>query len=176
MRRPTVLVLSLLLPLGACATPDPSVLAASCPGTGVLFQASSVTKLRPNGKEPSDAIFAALMGPPVLSCDYDMVDNRVSVDIRFPISLKKGAAPGGTQRLTYFVAVMDSAGNMLTKRSFDRDVDLGRNDTATLTEEVDNTEIKLAQDKKPYDYQILTGFQMTPDELAYNRARRDVRP
>jgi hypothetical protein len=29
-------------------------------------------------------------------------------------------------------------------------------------------------DKRPYDYEILTGFQLTPDELAYNRIPRPL--
>ena len=34
--------------------------------------------------------------------------------------------------------------------------------------------VPLAMDKRPYDYEILTGFQLTPDELAYNRAPRSL--
>jgi hypothetical protein len=29
-------------------------------------------------------------------------------------------------------------------------------------------------DRRPSDYEILTGFQLTPDELAYNRLPRVV--
>jgi hypothetical protein len=29
-------------------------------------------------------------------------------------------------------------------------------------------------DKRPYDYEILTGFQLTPDELAYNRVPKPL--
>jgi hypothetical protein len=32
----------------------------------------------------------------------------------------------------------------------------------------------MAMDKRPYDYELLTGFQLTPDELAYNRIPRSV--
>ena len=173
MRRLTVLALGLLAPLGACNTPNPDLVAASCPATAVLFQASSVTKLRPNGKGPADAILSADIGQAALSCDYDASDNVVDVDLRFPLYVKKGPAAGDTQRLTYFVAVLDSAGNVLSKRTFERDV---ANASATFTEEVSGTQITLAREKKPYDYQILTGFQLTADELAYNRVRRDQRP
>ena len=34
--------------------------------------------------------------------------------------------------------------------------------------------VQLATDKRPVDYQLLTGFQLTPAELAYNRIPRPL--
>ena len=44
----------------------------------------------------------------------------------------------------------------------------------TYTQSVDGFPVPLAMDKRPYDYEILTGFQLTPDELAYNRVPRPL--
>lgn len=165
-----------LLALFGCNTPDPNLVAQSCPTTAVLFQASRVMKLRPNWKDASDVILAADMTQPQLSCDYDAGDNRVSVDLSFPIMVQKGAAATpGPQRLSYFVAVIDAAGNMISKRVFDRNVDLGAANAVTMTESVSGTEIRMAQGRRPFEYEILTGFQLTPEELAYNRARISAR-
>jgi len=34
--------------------------------------------------------------------------------------------------------------------------------------------VPLSMDKRPYDVEILTGFQLTPDELAYNRVPKSL--
>jgi hypothetical protein len=46
--------------------------------------------------------------------------------------------------------------------------------TNVYTQSVDNFPVPLGMDKRPYDYEILTGFQLTPDELAYNRIPRSL--
>ena len=46
--------------------------------------------------------------------------------------------------------------------------------TNTYTQSVDGFPVPLAMDKRPYDYEILTGFQLSPDELAYNRVPRPL--
>jgi hypothetical protein len=164
--------------LFGCNTPDPTTLAISCPATSILAQAASVTKMRPGGNQPANAILTAYMEQAELACDYDMEDNSVDVDVRFPITVTRGPAGAGAppQTLDYFVAVTDAAGTVLSKHIFHRQVDLGGKMSVKLTEEVDGNHIGLGADKKPYEYQIMTGFQLTRAELSYNQTNHNSLP
>ena len=176
MRR--LLVLGLFaLPISGCGTDTPAAIVASCPATAILAQAASVTKFKgPGARDAANIVLVADMDRPTLGCHYDPEDSEVDIDMQFPISVKRGMAGAGSQNLSYFVAVVDAAGNMLSKRTFDRAVDVSVGNEQTVTESVSGTNIKLGPDKRPYDYQILVGFQLSADELAYNQTQRRYNP
>jgi hypothetical protein len=41
--------------------------------------------------------------------------------------------------------------------------------SVSIEESVDDIDLKTDRDKKPYDYQILVGLQLTKEQLDYNR-------
>src|SRR5687767_13631180 len=94
--------LALLFPLYGCSTPDPTILAVSCPVSAVLAQAAFVTKVRPGGNNPANVVLTANMSLGQLGCDYDPEDNRVRVDLTLPISVMWGpaGANSGAQTLS----------------------------------------------------------------------------
>jgi hypothetical protein len=175
MRR--LLSLALLLPLAGCGTDDPAFIAISCPTSSVLAQAAFVTKFGQGQNGAPAPMITAHLEPGQIGCDYDQGDSRVTFDILLPITVTR--APAGTPgpyRLTYFVAVLDPAGNMLSKRIFERDIFLGASYVGNFNERVRDTSITLGQGLRPFQYQVLTGFQLTPAELAYNQTQRNFQP
>ena len=70
--------------------------------------------------------------------------------------------------------MVDAEGNVLSKRVFQSQPALGRNNAGVFTQRVSRFAVPLAMDKRPYDYEILTGFQLTPAELAYNRVPKSL--
>jgi hypothetical protein len=169
--------LAFLLPLAACNTPNPAEIAVSCPIGAVLAQAATITKLAPAGNPPASVIVTAEITQPRLTCDYDNDANEVAVNLTIPISVTRGAAGAnaGAQNLSYFVAVVDPAGTMITKRIFNRTVQPGAGGDS-LNEYVNGTNIRMPTGRRPGEYQVLTGFQLTPAELAYNQRQRNFRP
>jgi hypothetical protein len=175
MRR--LLFLALVLPLTACGTDDPAFIAVSCPTGSVLAQAAFVTKHAPGGNAPANAMLTAHMEAGQIGCDYDQNDSQVTFDLIVPMTITRGpAGTPGPHRLSYFVAVLDPAGNMLSKRVFEREVFLGASFVANIDERVRDTTISLAMGRRPFEYQVLTGFQLTPAELAYNQTQRNFQP
>jgi hypothetical protein len=81
---------------------------------------------------------------------------------------------GPDPQLDFFVAVVDADNNILSKTVYHGKPDLAGRATNIYTQSVDNFRVPLGMDKRPYDYEILTGFQLTPDELAYNRIPRSL--
>ncbi len=168
-------VLVVFAPLAACSTPDLNDIAQSCPSTAILAQAAEVIKVRPGGQAREDVIVQAEMLTPTIACDYELGDPEVSVDISLPIVVRRGPAAGEAQALQYFVAVMGPNGAMVSKRLFQRNV-AGDAPTATVTDFVNGTVIGLQQNQLPYQYRIVVGFQLTPDEFARNQGETIFRP
>lgn len=146
-----------------------------CPSTAVLSDAVTVTKVKPGtppgaAAPPQNVVLTAEMSKAQLECDYDRMANTLSVDISFAVRATRGAGAGGADPvLDYFVAIVDIDNNVLVKRQFQSRPNLGGRPTGVFQENVENFAIPLAEDERPYDYEILTGFQLTPEELAYNR-------
>jgi len=184
MRRlPLLMLLLLLMPLAGCQTlgltsPSPDELVADtgpiCPSTAVLSDAVTVTKLKPGTQaalpNPANIAFTAEMSQAKLDCNYDRSQNKLSVDLSFAVKAARGpAATGADPQVDFFVAVVDADNNIVSKIVYHGQADLGGRAANIYTQNVRNFAVPLGMDKRPYDYEILTGFQLTPDELAYNR-------
>ena len=148
-----------------------------CPNGAVLAEASTVTKLKPgSGKDPTDVIMTAELGAPKLSCDYDKDSGKVDVSLSFPVTVKRGPAGANAQEtLSYFVALVDSDNNVLSKQAFTRNLTLDSN-LGNFSESPEGMAFTVAKGKKPIAYEVLVGFQLTRDELAYNRAQHRYLP
>jgi len=150
-----------------------------CPSTAILSDAVTVTKLKtgvpPMPPNPANVVLTAEMGPAQLKCDYDRIKNTLAVDVSFTVRTTRGAAAaeGVDPPLDYFVAVVDADGNVLSKRLFQTQ-SRGRTATGTFTQNINNFPVALGMDKRPFDYEILTGFQLTAAELAYNRVPKQI--
>ena len=184
MRRLPLLTLLLLsMPLAGCQTlglssPSPDELVADtgpiCPSTAVLSDAVIVTKLKPGTlasvPNPANVAFTAEMSQAKLDCNYDRSQNKLSVDINFAVKAARGPAATGTDpQVDFFVAIVDADNNIISKIVYHGKPDMAGRTTNIYTQSVRNFAVPLGMDKRPYDYEILTGFQLTPDELAYNR-------
>lgn len=145
-----------------------------CPSSAVLSDAVSVTKLKSGApamsSNPADVVLTAEMSQALLECKYDAKKNLLTVNARFGVRATRGAAAQGADPpLDYFVAIVDADGNVLSKRVLQSQPPPGRNMMGEYTQNIGNFPLPLAMDKRPSDFELLTGFQLTAAELAYNR-------
>jgi len=150
-----------------------------CPSTAVLSDAVIVTKLRPGAPatppNPANVVLTAEMSQAQLECEYDAETNAITIDINFAVRATRGAAASGDDpELDYFIAMVDVGGNVLTKNIFKSQPDFGGRMAGEYTQSVSNFVFPMAMDMRPTDYQLLTGFQLTAAELAYNRIPRPL--
>ena len=150
-----------------------------CPSTAVLSDAVTVTKLRAgaptNVQNPANVVLSAEMSQAQLECEYDAERNAITIDINFAVRATRGpAAMGNDPELDYFIAMVDTEGNLLTKNIFKSRPVLNGRVPGQYTQNVSNFVFPMAMDMRPIDYQLLTGFQLTPAELAYNRIPRSL--
>lgn len=175
-RRGVFLLLLAAAALAGCASKD---VAPACPRVAVLNSAGSLTRFAPGpGRDILDIDFQADMGDVVSACrdDQSRNDRPVSLVVLAPVLIaSRGPANRDHQaRFSYFVSVVDSGQQILTKQIFPVEIDFSgnrnrvvlRDDDPPITVDVPNPKGVGAR-----AYEILVGFQLTQDEIDYNRKR-----
>jgi len=177
MNRLTALRLAFLaapLLLGACETlksinfnPKPEA-PPPCPRAVVGDNAGRLTRFSGPGQEPANIVFEAEIADLAGSCVYD--DDSIDVDLK--IQLIAGRGPAGaadSAKFNYFVAVARTDKTILSRDAFDAAIELPSNQTRNQTvEELEQT-IPLAKGETGANLVIVVGFEMTPEELEFNR-------
>lgn len=162
--------------LGGCETlrsidfnPKPE-LPPGCPRAVVAEEAGRLTRFAGAGKDPSDVAFEAEILEVTGTCGYD--DDIVDVEMQVQIAARRG--PAGTSdaaALNYFVAIARSDKTIVARQAFDASIELPEDRSGSgIIEEIDQT-IPLGEDETGEDYVIIVGFEMTRDELEFNRAQ-----
>lgn len=166
------LLLGLLgLVLVSCGTPKTKV----CPRVAILNHASSVTKFAPTGPmSPANAAYTVEMTDIKMECKYGGGNlNELEANVEVLVTARRGPKwQGGQGSAVYFVVVTDRSGTVLAKRTFPIRFELGNKATIDFREG-SWMYVDLAQGTRTGGaaYEIWTGFQLTNDELRYNRAR-----
>ena len=159
-----------VLALAGCSGPTPAQLALSCPKVNIIRDLAEVTQFRPGGNGPSDVVTRGLLADFFGNCDY--TDDGVTVNVNLQLTAERGPAMQNDQaNFRYFVTVVRPGEEMpAAKREFDTTVRF-----KPLEGQVNHTEelspkIPLPVDQNAGDWNILVGFQLTPDQLDFNRA------
>ena len=164
------LLLVLACGLTACGSSGPQF-APACPQTGILGDAADLTSFRSTGTDLTDMVvdgrITGLSGK-CTAIDADHLSTVISVNM----DVSRGPAMQGRDAdVTYFVSV-SRGDTILDKRDYTIHVAFDRNGSKMrLTG--DQIEMTLPTPGKVTgaDYRILVGFQLTPQELAFNRRR-----
>ena len=142
-----------------------------CPSAAALVETSSLTGFAQGAtQDPSHALYRVVVRNVTTDCSIDRSERTAtsSLDIHF-LATRTPTGEAAHYRVPYFVAVRQGA-DIQAKRVFWVDFTFDPNAaTATFDETIDSTVIKIANDKQPYDYQILVGLQLTKEQLLYNR-------
>ena len=90
------------------------------------------------------------------------------------IGAQRGAADRERRAtFTYFIAVTDQKKTVLNKNAFDAKVEFpGNRSRVTLTDAAVNLNIPLKAGQSGSDFQIIVGFQMSREEMEFNRRAR----
>lgn len=164
------------LAAGCSSGSDEAAVAAAetaprCPRVAIVRGADEVTRFREGvGQDLTDVTSRAILADFTGGCEPGA--EQVSVDLNLILAAEKGPAlQGDSADYRYFVAVADSQGTVLAKEEFDTTVAFPAGQSRAGTVEELSQTIPLAEGRGAGDYQILLGFQLTPQELSYNRSR-----
>jgi hypothetical protein len=141
----------------------------ACPTVSIVRDAAEVVQFRPGpGRDLTDVVARGAIADFSGTCDYS--DDGAIVDLDLVIIAERGPAAGGDQaQFEYFVAVADPNRTVLAKEQFRTGVTFeeGR-DRGIAAEELEQI-IPMSRTGLGQDYQILVGFQLTPEQLEFNR-------
>lgn len=162
--------------LGACSSTDSvdaGADALACPRVAIVRDASRVTQFQDGpGRDLTDVVSRAAIADFTGGCDYG--DDGVTVGFELALVAERGPAMQGSQgAYEYFVAVTAPDGTILNKRTFETTIDFPANVSRSGSLEELEQVIPLPADTNARDYQILLGFQLSPDQLDYNRSGRE---
>ncbi len=192
------LVLTSLFLLGACQTYDAvqddvydlttrnyqtatavggeaeALLASECPKIEIVDDLSSISDfIDPKSSDPKNLISRVDVQNAQTSCDLSSKTAIVDLKITFNGEL----GPKGRKQKTdkpffsfpYFVAVTTPSGKILAKEIFAASMTFNANeDTHTYHENLRQI-IPIPNEKQARFFKVLIGFQVTPDQLEYNR-------
>jgi hypothetical protein len=173
--RPTRLALlaALVLPLLGCAQKI-----TVCPIPAILVDTSTITVFRA-GTTPDLA--NELYSVRLISAEADCVYNnstsivRASMDLTFKAT-RAPSSEGATYTVPYFVAVHERE-KIFAKRTYNLRFSFAPGAaTATVKQAPEQTRILIQNGKLPWNYQLLSGFQMTPEQIEYNQKKARYLP
>lgn len=147
-----------------------------CPRVGILGDAATVVKFRAgDGRDLTDVEHQGEILNVSRSCEVQAKGSAVETLVVIEMAASRGpAAPETAQiQLPFFVAVVERA----TQRIIARDAIDGRVDILPGSRRAGSREeiterIPLPAGKTAVDYEILVGFDLTADQLEYNRRQR----
>jgi hypothetical protein len=142
-----------------------------CPGAAILADTANETIFRVGApRDLSGAAYTAIMTDVKTECVFDQQQGQTfsSLDIGFRAT--RAPSPDAAHyTLPYFVTI-NSADRVLSKKMYSVRFDFAPGAaTAVADESLGRTPISLERGLLPTDYQFLTGFQLSAEQLAYNR-------
>ncbi len=144
-----------------------------CPQTSVLSDAGTVTLFAAgSGRDLTDVAYEGEIAGVRLTCG-DPAGQGLDTSVDTALVLRRGPAVDPVKPLSvdvpYFVAVVDRAGTVRDKAVFRTTVNFDRGVSVAGVRESFDVAVKLAPDETPADVGIVVGFQLTPEQLDYNR-------
>lgn len=157
---------ALMLAVAGCESFTPGSY-FNCPSVSFLGGAEKIIQFQEGpSREIKDILIQAEMTNLGGSCRFS--SRRVEVMVIFDIIAERGPSnPSSSASLPFFLAVLGAEGEILVKTTFVEDIDFHENRLETWSEEIDQ-EIFLFDNVTPLNFEILVGFQLTPDQLDQN--------
>jgi hypothetical protein len=123
------------------------------------------------GREPGDVQVAGRISSVRATCSKDAKGVKDDVLVYFDAFRKSGQVR--RTDFPYFVAVVDANGNVIAKQNFSVAIEFTANESQTsITDKVD-TIIPLKNPQRGSSFGVVVGFQLTKDELDFNRNHID---
>jgi hypothetical protein len=160
-----------ILALAACSSSRNPNAGNPCPAIVAAPAADSIFLFAPGGRERKDVIIAAKLYELRVSCTRVKTGLSVASEISFYAERVSNLVKDTT--LPYFVALVDPAQHVLMERSFEVPIQFlpGEGFRRTPPEKI-TVDLPIRDRASATGYSVIVGFQLTPDQLAFNRSVR----
>lgn len=145
--------------------------AGPCPFVKILYDAARYVEFQTEQPSAAGVSYTGEIEGVASDCSY-REDDPISVRMDILFHLGRGPQAESAQRsYRYWIAVTDRNAAVLAKEYFDLAVDFGDQDRAYVTEEIRNLVIpRAAATVSGGNFEILVGFEVTPEMAAFNRS------
>ncbi len=142
-----------------------------CPSVSVLPNADSITIFQEGpGRDLVDVLYEGVIAPVSGECLYENDDTELLVELILRIGAIKGpAARSQTQEFPFFVAIADPDKRILNKKVLISPIEVGEGRRRGAVQEEIVQRIPLPTGRTGRNYTIVLGFQLTKEQLEYNR-------
>ncbi len=142
-----------------------------CPGAAILGDAEKVTQFKSGtGRDLTDKMFEAEIRNLRTTCKHR--PGRLIVDMTFElVATRFPAAKSREGDFSYFIAVTDKSGRVLAKETFNSRIAFAANRRRAGTVEETEQSIPLQAQATGADYEVLVGFQLSANQLQFNRRK-----
>ena len=164
-------VISTSLFLAACGNVNPFIVdVINCPAVAVVGNTGSLTVFRGDSRDAKDVIMSATISGIQTDCDQGDVeiDRKVSFNI---IATRGPAMTENTIVVQYFVALLRDNFQITAKEIYQTTLRFRPGENRAGTRETILQTFDDVAIARRYDYELLIGFQLSSDELAYNVLR-----
>jgi hypothetical protein len=158
--------------LAGCSLVESKYADVKCPETGIVSELSAVSRFDGHGTGFTNLAYRASLGDLKTECKID--DDGAAVTVT--VSTLAEIGPAATERsadFSYFIALTDPHDKILSKRIFSNAIAFKGNQARAGARDSDSERIPMPDPKDAQKYHVVIGFQLTPDELAFNRAQLD---
>jgi len=144
-----------------------------CPQTAILDDPSQIVRFKPDtDKGPGDLLFHTRIKTFAGECEFD--EKEIALDLRIAMETLRGPANEKSEAgFTYFVAVLGTDKKVLVRQRFPLLVKFESTEMRMDFTEAVTVYIPRRKGDSTSDYLVYLGYEMTPEELAYNRRRLD---
>lgn len=150
--------------------------AGPCPYVKILYDAARYQEFAGGRESASTVGYTGEIQGVTSDCAYKEAE-PIQVRMETTFAFGKGPqAQGEAKTYRYWVAVTRRNSSVLAKQWFDLPVSFGGDDRALVTDEIESITIpRASKDTSGANFEILVGFEVTPEMAAFNREGKRFR-
>lgn len=146
---------------------------ADCPQIEIVDELNTVNQFTAGGAQAANLIAGARFGQAQMACEYTPSAKSVTVDLKLNVEGYTGPQSGSASppvfNHPYFVAVTDTNGDIMAKEIFTATHDFSAGAQQVYQDDLRQI-IPVPDRERGRKFKVLVGFQLSKDQLAYNRA------
>ena len=143
----------------------------TCPGTAATPGLDVAPLFSGPGRTRDDVITAARILAVKDTCSEDK-NGGIRADVIVTFTIVRASPKVQNPQFTYFVAVVDSASNILNEQRFGLVAHFAGNESVVATTENITVHLPVKRVGAGADYAVVAGFQLTPDQIQFNNAQQ----
>jgi hypothetical protein len=169
MRRLVLAAVPAALLLAGCSSSEPP---PPCPSVGTPALLENFTQFEPGGgRDLTQVRFSGRLSGFQSTCEYD--EKGVDLELALQMIVERGSADRERKvDVQYFVAVEDGPGNITAKQVFDVTIPFEGNSRRLARVEEISLRVPAPAGHGFKQTRILVGFQLTAEQVEYNRSRK----